>query len=426
VIPRRKLFRGLGVLTICVAVAACSSSSKKSTSSNTTASSSPASPSSAPSSTSGGQATGAAIKVGVICSCSGPFGGNIAPAANVVRAWAQTVNTSGGIDGHPVQLTVDDDASNPGTSVTYAMALINSHVDVILDLTVLDAAWASNVQAANMPVVGGNFSSTPFYTNPLFFPSGQTNDSIAYSVAAAAKAAGAASLSQFYCAEAPQCAQSVPLIKTAGQQLGVSDVYNSSISATAPNYTAQCVAAQQARGQALFIGHSSQVVVRVGQDCNRQNYNPIYVTEGTGYSPLEANAVGIKNNMWSSFPILPYYVNAPAVQAMNTALDKYYPGLRTNAQQWSEYAAQAWTAGVLIEHAVKASGMSATDTPSSATMLKGLTSIKGDNLDGWSPPLTFTAGQVHKVDCWFTAVLKNGTESLANNGQLTCQPGASA
>jgi branched-chain amino acid transport system substrate-binding protein len=344
----------------------------------------------------------------------------------VVRAWAQTVNTSGGINGHQVQLTVDDDASVPGNSVTAVTALINSHVDVILDLTVLDAAWASNVQAANMPVVGGNFSSTPFYTNPVFFPSGQTNDSIAYSVAAAAKAAGSSSLSQFYCAEAPQCSQSVPLIKTAGQQLGVSDVYNSSISATAPNYTAQCVAAQQARGQALFIGHSSQIVVRVGQDCSRQNYHPVYVTEGTGYSPLEANAVGIKDNMWSSFPILPYYVNDPAVQRMNTALDKYYPGLRTNGQKWSEYAAQAWTAGVLIEHGVKASGMGASDTPSSATMLKGLNSIKNDNLDGWSPPLTFTAGQVHKVDCWFTAVLKNGTESLANGGKLTCQTVASA
>jgi branched-chain amino acid transport system substrate-binding protein len=124
--------------------------------------------------------------------------------------------------------------------------------------------------------------------------------------------------------------------------------------------------------------------------------------------------------MWSPFPILPYYVDQPPVQAMNAALDKYYPGLRTNPNTWSEYAAQAWTAGVLIDHAVKASGLGSGDTPSADIMLKGLNSLNGDNLDGWSPPLTFKAGQPHPVDCWFTAQLKNGTAGLVNNGQLTC------
>ena len=46
----------------------------------------------------------------------------------------------------------------------------------------------------------------------------------------------------------------MPLIKTAGQSVGVPVVYSASIAATAPNYTAQCVAAKQAGVSAIFIG----------------------------------------------------------------------------------------------------------------------------------------------------------------------------
>jgi branched-chain amino acid transport system substrate-binding protein len=361
----------------------------------------------------------------MICSCTGPFGINIAAAGNVARSWANYENGKGGISGHPVNLIVEDDASTPGTSVSALQTLISDHVDVILDLTVLDAAWASTASAANIPVVGGNFSSTPFYTNPDFYPSGQTNDSIAYSVAATAKAAGGSNLAQLYCAEAPQCAQSVPLIKSSANKLGLKDVYDASIAATAPNYTAQCVASQQAHVNAMFIGHSAFVVAKVGSDCLTQGVKPAYVTEGTGFSSLVATGKGISENLWSEFPILPYYSDQAPVQTMNTQLDKDYPGLRQNAASWSEYAAQAWTGGLLIEHGIKAGGLTASGTPSAAEVKQGLDSINGDNLDGWSPSLTFTAGKPHSVDCWFTGRVQNGgTPALVNGGQLTCQTGA--
>lgn len=359
----------------------------------------------------------------MICSCTGPFGSDIADAGNVTRAWAQSVNASGGIDGHPIQLTVDDDGGNPGTSTTDLHALLSANVDLILDETPLDAAWATDASSAKVPVVGGNFSSEPFYTNPDFYPSGQTNDSIAYSVAATAQAAGAKTIAQLYCAEAPQCQQSVPLIKSAGQKLGVADVYNASISMTAPNYTAQCVAAQQAHAQALFIGDSPQAIARVGHDCTQQGYMPTYVTEGTGFGPPQETAPGLKDNLWQPFPVLPYFVDSPAVSAMNTVLDKYYPGMRTGSN-WSEYAVQAWTGGLLIEAAVKASGIGSSGTPSPAEITNGLNSLKGETLDGWSPPLTFTAGKPHPVDCWYTGRVQNSTASLANNGKLTCESGS--
>lgn len=405
--------RLLSVLAIAAAViSACSSSSKAPSAASTSVGSTAGTSAHAPS--------GAPIKVGMICSCTGPFGSDIADAGNVTRAWAKSVNASGGIDGHPVQLTVYDDSGNPGTSTTDLQKLISANVDVILDETPLDAAWATDASSANIPVVGGNFSSEPFYTNPDFYPSGQTNDSIAYSVAATAKLAGATTIAQMYCAEAPQCQQSVPLIKSAAQKLGISDVYDASIAMTAPNYTAQCVAAEQAHAQALFIGDSPQAIARVGHDCTQQGYKPIYVTEGTGFGPPQQNAPGLKDNLWQPFPVIPYFVDsAPGVKAMNAVLNKYYPGM-INGSNWSEYAVQAWTGGLLIEAGVKA-GVGSSGTPSPAAITKGLTSLKGETLGGMSPPLTLPAGKPHPIDCWYTGRVHNGTTSLANNGKLSCQ-----
>jgi Periplasmic binding protein len=179
-------------------LAACSSSSSHS-STATTASSGQTTQSTGQTAT---QATGSPIKVGVICSCSGPLGNNDLPKEDVYRSWVNTVNLAGGISGHPIQLTLKDDSSNPGTSLSDVQTLIADHLDAILDITNYDEPWASAVQAANIPVIGGNVFDVPFYTNPDFFPEGQTTDSSTYSAVATAKAAGANNVGEFYCAEA--------------------------------------------------------------------------------------------------------------------------------------------------------------------------------------------------------------------------------
>jgi branched-chain amino acid transport system substrate-binding protein len=364
--------------------------------------------------------TGTPIKVGVICACTGSFGASIGVAAKVVDAWEKSVNANGGINGHPVDANILDDASTPGNSVTRAQTHISDGVDVILDITTLGAAWAQAVDAAKIPVVGGNISGTPYYTDPNFYPSGQTNDSIVNADVLTAKAAGAKKLAQLYCAEAPQCQESVDLHKTAGKALGVPLVYSASIAATAPNYTAQCIAAQQAGADALFIGHSGAVVMKVAADCDRQGYKPIYITQGTGYITAEASAPGLKDNLWSSYPILPFWGTSDQVKEMKKEVDKYAPGTWTDPN-FSEYAAQAWTGGKLIEAAVQKTGVAAKDDVTAAEITKALDSMKDETLGGWSPPLTFTAGSPHSVDCWYTGRVQKGKPKLVNGGKLTCK-----
>lgn len=372
-------------------------------------------------SSSAGAASGTPIKVGVICSCSGPFGSTIASAWKVVQAWQKSVNAAGGLNGHPVDIIEKDNGSNPGTAATDAQAMVSAKVAAILDLDILDAVWEKPVSAAKIPVIGGNFSSAMFYQDPNWFPSGQTNDSITYSVAATAKQAGATKIGQLYCSESVQCQESVPLIKKSASKFGLTDVYDSSISATAPNYTAQCLAAKQAGVDGLFIGDSISVIARVASDCDKQGYDPNYITEGTGFTDQTLTTPGLKDKLWSEFPILPYFSNAPSVAAMNTVLDKYFPGLRKDPNTWSEYAAQAWTAGLLLAQAVKNAKPAASAEVTNETITSGLNKVKNETLGGFSPKLTFTAGKAHSVDCWYLGRVQGGKAHQV--GGITCKKG---
>lgn len=365
---------------------------------------------------------GEPIAVGVICACTSTFD-NIGPGTDVARAWAKWVNSSGGIEGHPVQLTVEDDAGNPGTSATAAQTLIADQVDVILDLTPVDSSWADAVSQAGIPVVGGELTSQLYYTNPDFYPSGQTNDSITYANVLTAKQAGATTLGQLYCAEAPSCQESVQPHKEAGDQLGVPVVYSASISASAPNFTAQCVAAKQAGVTALIIAHVTPVISRVTTDCDRQDYHPIYIAEGTGFETALASAPGARDSLWEPFPVLPFFADQAPVKEFRDAVDAYDPHLR-DADGFAEFAAQAWTGGLLIGRAVSATGLGADKSVSAAQVIDGLDSLQNETLDGWSPPLTFTAGQPHSVGCWFTVRVTDGTPALVDDGALTCQDGS--
>jgi branched-chain amino acid transport system substrate-binding protein len=171
----------------------------------------------------------------------------------------------------------------------------------------------------------------------------------------------------------------------------------------------------------MFITDAAFVMTRVGTDCARQGYNPRYVIDGEVYSMALASSPAFKNNLLGEFPDLPFFANTPAVQAFNSAMDKYYPGVRENVNVMNQDAFMAWVSGELLVDAIKAGGLTASGTPSAAEVTQGLQSLKGDTVGGLTPPLTYAAGQAHHVDCWFTAHMLNGVPTVENNNQVTCK-----
>ncbi|MCK9896026.1 ABC transporter substrate-binding protein [Frankia sp. AgB32] len=366
-----------------------------------------------------GSGTGAStIRIGAICTCSGPLNQN--PASRVYKAWVDRTNAAGGINGHPVQFLLEDDAANPGKSTTAAHDLVGKHVVAIVDMTNDDETWASYVAAAKIPVIGSGTSTTPMFTNPDFYPEGQTEQALFPSIVGSAKAAGATNLGLIYCAEAVQCQEGIAPLKQTGQALGLPVVYAGEVSATAPNYTAQCVAARQSNVSALFIADVTAVAEKVAANCAQQGYHPIYVVDGEILSNGFRSAPGLRDNLVSPSPNLPYFADSPAITAMNTALDRYAPGLRRNADDFTEIASEAWVSGLLFEAAAKAGGLGASGQPTAAELVTGLTSLNGETLGGMASPLTFAAGKAHPVGCWFLTELRNGAFSTPNGATPSC------
>jgi branched-chain amino acid transport system substrate-binding protein len=360
--------------------------------------------------------------VGIECTCSGPFGGNLKAAEDGYQAFVDSVNASGGINGHHIKLIVEDDQATPGLAESDAQTLIRDKVDAIVDMSELDSVWAAAVQKSKIPVVGESADNATFGTYSDFYPEEGTQNFAQYFSILAAKNAGATNIAFVYCAEAPVCAQGLPLVQAAGTKLNIPVVYSASISATAPNYDAQCLAAQQAGATTLDIADSPSVDVEVAADCEQVGYNPIFTIPGVAYSPLIANSNGINQNLHAGFQSIPLFSALPEVQKMNAAYEKYFPGLEADyaTTDFSQHALTAWSAGLLLEDAVKGGKLTPTGKPSAAEIVKGLLSLKGDTLDGMAPPLTFKAGQPHVVDCGFEGNVVKGVPSVGNHSKPIC------
>lgn len=355
----------------------------------------------------------------MICSCSGSAGHAYQGIEHSFEAWAKATNAAGGLSGHSVEVLNKDDASTPGTAVTAAQNLITQKVVAILDLSQVGPAWSDVVVKAGVPILSG--PQTAFHTED-FFPVGQTQGaSIIDSYIQTAKVAGAKNIGDFYCAEVAVCKQSNDGLKAIGATQGLPLVYSAAVSLTATSFTTQCLAAKAARVESLVLSSTPQGTLTAAADCDRQGFKPIYVILGVQLNATLLKATGLKDNTWSPYANLPFFLaDNPEITKLNGALDKYYPGLRNDPEAGSQDFVLVWAAGVLLQHAIQAANLGATDTLTAVQLKTALGTIKDDTLGGLSSPLSYPTGKDHEVNCWFTGHVSDGTPSVGNGEKPTC------
>ncbi len=368
---------------------------------------------------------GSPINIGLVCSCTGAFASGLVDVPVVYNAWASSVNASGGINGHRINVISKDDQSNPGTSTSIVQNFVQSdHVVAIVDATTNDSVWSSYVQQQGVPVVGVLAPDLSFVTNPDFYAEGQTILALLPSIVGAVQKAKATKMALFYCAESATCQEAIPLLKTAAASANVQLVASLEVSASAPNYTAECLAAKQAGAQALFIADGPTVAEKIAADCTTQGYVATYVTSGQVLAPAMRSAPGLKNATYAPFPDLPWFANTPAIKQMNAALNKYAHGVQNNST-YGEDPVMAWISGKLFQAAAVAGHLGANGTaPTTGQLIKGLDSLNGTTLNGLAPPLRFIAGKANPVDCWFFATIKSGKFTMPDGLSPACETGA--
>jgi branched-chain amino acid transport system substrate-binding protein len=373
----------------------------------------------------GGSAGGAAsssgstIALGNVGTYSGVIGAVFSGAQQTMGVWQAYVNSHGGLNGHPVHVYIEDDGSDPSTSVSdVEQEVTQDHVIAfvgnLMPLTV--QASVPYLQQQNIPVIGGDASSATWWQSPVLFPQGSSDlgsDQAVFTIKAAA-AKGYTKMGLVYCVEDPTCSNGIQsLIQPGGgSQAGVTTVYSSSISITQPDFTAQCLDAKQAGATFIYFAGDGDSLMRMANDCAAQGYKPLYVGDSiaiTANLETNANLNGLLAGQ-TNFPWVDSYT--PAQAAYQQAVKQYDPQLAGSATTAAE-----WSAGMLAVAADK----DLTATPTSAEFFQGLWSIKDNNLGGLAPPLTFNqGGDATPSNCFFLMTLQNGQFVDLQNGNTTC------
>ena len=394
------------ILLACIALAltACSSSSGKSGSG------------SSPTQGSGSSGSKSTIKVGFVGSFTGSQSSSTGGGPKIISAWEKTINAAGGIDGHPVNVIVADDALVASKSVAAVKSLIeNDKVVAIVDTSTLDGAWAKYAESKGVPVIGQSFT-TEWITNPDFYSSATNIFALIYGAVTLSKSNGT-DLAYYYCSESPACASSVPLIDNIAKTVGVSVKAKGPVSASATNYTSTCQQIKDTQVQTVFIAAASGVVKRIMDACKTQGITPKIVAQDGTVSPTWKGDDALEG-MQASQGVGPWFdSNTPALKQYRDAVKEYASDL---GDLDSADTLQAWVPLQAFAAAVKAQPA---ETVTADTVKTGLFSFKAETLGGIAPPMTFTKDKVTPTNCYFTIKLEGG-QFVAGLKTTQCAPDA--
>ena len=156
---------------------------------------------------------GSTINLGNVGTYSGVIGAVFSGAQQTIGVWQAYVNAHGGLNGHPVHVYIEDDGGDPSTSESdIEQEVTQDHVIAfvgnLVPLTV--SGGLSYLQQQNIPVIGGDASSAPWWQSPVLFPQGGSDlgDYQAVFTIKAAAARGYSKMGIMYCVEDPTCSNS--------------------------------------------------------------------------------------------------------------------------------------------------------------------------------------------------------------------------
>jgi branched-chain amino acid transport system substrate-binding protein len=344
-------------------------------------------------------ASGEPIVIGSVGSYTGPNASSNGVAQIVLEVWAEWVNANGGVAGRPVEFIIKDDATDPARGVTAVRELISEGVVAIVgNFSNVDTSWAEEVSEAGVPVVGGIVSSPPFVTNPNFFPNGP-GGALPYGLASTARTVGE-STAVVYCAESPGCKGVSDIVSGLGDSLDLDVAYTVALSAGEPDYTAACLAIQDAEVQSVIMAVAGATGVQVIQTCQEQGLDVEWLFANGAANGTVANALDDFIDVDTTFPY--FDDSTPSRQAFHDALAEYAPDV-PGSDAFGPQAAVAWSSAMLFKFAVEAAVAEGATEITPETVRQGLYALPADfTADGTAPPLNFTEGtpQPEPIICW--------------------------
>jgi branched-chain amino acid transport system substrate-binding protein len=336
-------------------------------------------------------------------------------------AWEKWTNAHGGVDGHPVNVILDDDGGAVATSITDVRGLVAQHVPVLVDVSVGDSGWAAYAATQKEPVI----TDIAYIYNNYFFASGPTLSPYqGIGSFAVAKTSGATKFAFLYCADVSGCTQAVPSAKVQAKEAGVSIVYAGAVAASAPSYAANCEAAKAAGANAISVFGPVSLQVAVNLACIQEGDKFIIASSSFNFSNYWLKYPSLNGAVEDdpAFPVA--YDGNAAAQAYHAAMKQYEPSEASNVN-YGEANAVAWVSMQEAAQALVNANVAKTATPTSQDVLNGLYKMDGNTLGGLAVPLTFTATSTGQdLNCWFTMAIKNQQFIAPDGIKTSCYTGS--
>jgi branched-chain amino acid transport system substrate-binding protein len=362
------------------------------------------------------QANLSPVVIGNIGSYSGVLG-SIFPAGGAgVQAWAQDVNTRGGLNGHPVQVVSGDDGGDPARALSLARRMVEEQgaIGFLGNMMPLSLSGIRPyLEQNNIPLVGGDMTLPDWSDSPVMFPSGTDIRSISKGILLLL-AENADRLYMVFCGESPSCgalaaaAQGTP---PPGIELVAAP---RQISIVQTDFTTECLEAKSKRADVLFVSADAGTVLRVARSCAAQDYFPLYSTASiavgfqlAGDPSMEGLIAPINNVPW-------FDTSTPGGARYVRAMQTYASGVNPDAPSMSQFAS-----GLVVEAATK----SLSANPTSAELLSALrNNIRNETALGTTPPMTFRNGPIGLVKCYFVVQVRGGKWTAPNGTTPSCVP----
>jgi branched-chain amino acid transport system substrate-binding protein len=365
----------------------------------------------------------APVAVGQIGLFSGVAGPVIGSMRTMLAAWAQDLNSRGGLACHPITVYSQDDGGDAGRSAYLVQDMVAHHhvVAFIAPAVLSPNGFIPAVEAAKVPVVGSpGFDA--FRHSAWIFPEAASTDDQIFGFVRNGVDRGKRHLGVLYCVEASVCTDAAAKIKGIAKAAGAEEVYAAPVSVTQPDYTAQCLNARNAGVDQLALGVDGASIGRVARSC-----------DAVGYRPLLSTVAGLLSPAQAADPLLRSFGIATATGEVPWMLEDT-PGLREYHRVLARWAPNtppdgasiiAFTSAKLFEAALANVADDVSRGPiTPALVLRGLGGIHDESLGGLTTGITFRPGQKEATSsgCVFYEFLTTTGWTAPRGSTPVCHP----
>jgi branched-chain amino acid transport system substrate-binding protein len=335
-----------------------------------------------------GAATGIRSEVvfGSFGAQTGILGAVTRSAASGVRAWAASLNSRGGLNGHPVRLVFANDGGDPARTQVVVRQMVEQDgvIGFLNHFSFTLSAALPYLERKGVPVIGGtNADENEDKSSIVFQPMLGADDGIAWSfLLNVAAQTTKKRIAVIYCREVTQCDHQRQAIRSKLPYAGLEIVYEAQVSLAQPDYTAEMIGAQRAGAEVIIGLLDTASLVRVARSARRQDYRPFF----SGPHNLEADQTLASGEDAEGFLVpsrLPPYSTSPLMDDYRKAMARYQPG-----EDLGGAGSGGFTVGRLIEKLAPVIGEPVT----SQGLVAALYTLHGETLGGLLPGISFPRG----------------------------------